>query len=477
MNENTISKQLAGFISEIKYEDLPKDVVEEVKWRIIDWSGCALAGSISEVGRIAVKFAEEVSGKSLSTVVGYHTRLSPASAAFINGMVSHSIEMDDVDRASLAHPGVVIIPTAISLAEALGLGGKELISAVAVGYEVMSRVGQALMPEAYRCGWHSTGVCGVIGAAAAAAKILNLSIDNIASAIGHAGTLATGLQQYAHDGAMSKCLHVGHAASMGINAACLARDGLLGASRIFEGTSGVCRMFAPERFSKEDEIPSLVYHYILKDLPGNSNTQDWRITQTSSKPYACVRPFHSAVQELLRIIKENKLVPEDIDQIYVKTNVIPSKYFSGDYVPSGYAAMLNIKYSLSIAVVKGAAGHKEFCDEVLHNPTVHDVARRVKVSDDPTLSNLLPKTLTSCVIDVIQTSSGQKFHGHPEYAHGDPEDPMTPKELEDKFYILASDVLPREKAKSLLMELKHLHEKKNVKHLTSFLCGSRYGHS
>ena len=159
-------------------------------------------------------------------------------AALVNAAASHAVEMDDVHKASILHPAAPVIPAALAMAEREGASGREFLAAIVVGYEVAIRVGEAMGPSHYRF-WHTTGTCGIFGAAAAAAKILGLSKPEVAMALGSAGTQAAGLWEFLSDGAMSKQLHPAKAAADGLLAALVGRAGIHGGDSDLRGREGI----------------------------------------------------------------------------------------------------------------------------------------------------------------------------------------------------------------------------------------------
>ncbi|NMA13771.1 MAG: MmgE/PrpD family protein, partial [Clostridia bacterium] len=236
---------LASFIANLSYDSLPKDVVDAAKAAYLDWLGSALAGSDKKPTTILTKVVKEMGGHPEATLIGDGSQTTAAHAALLNGASSHVVELDDVHKASVLHAGAVVIPAALAVCEKKGKSGKSLIAAIVAGYEVGIRVGEAVTPSHYRK-WHTTGTCGTFGAAAAAAKALDLNEEQCLSTLGSAGTQAAGLWEFIEDGAMSKHLHPGKAAFNGVLSALLAGNGYTAATRIIEGKRGFCAATAPE---------------------------------------------------------------------------------------------------------------------------------------------------------------------------------------------------------------------------------------
>ncbi|MEX2031419.1 MAG: MmgE/PrpD family protein, partial [Dehalococcoidia bacterium] len=215
------TRRLAQFIVNARVSDETRHVVRRY---VLDWLGSALAGGGMEPPTILRGVVEELGGAARATVLATGDRTSAPLAALANAAASHVLEMDDLDRGSISHPAAPVIAAALALGESEATSGEDFLDAVAVGYEVCIRMGEALGTSHYDY-WHTTGTAGTLGAAAAAARLLHLDEDATVSALGSAGTTAAGLWEFLADGAMSKQLHPAKAAHDGILAALLARRG------------------------------------------------------------------------------------------------------------------------------------------------------------------------------------------------------------------------------------------------------------
>ena len=223
------------------------------------------------------------------------------NAAFVNGVAAHSTELDDEHKLSLIHPGVVIIPAALALAEKLGATGRELITSVVLGYEIATRVAMAADSNLLlKKGFHSTGVCGVFGSTVATAKIAGLDKDSISYALGICGSLASGLFEFITNGSMTKRLHAGWAAHNGVLSTMLAQKGFSGPESVLEGRYGFLNAFS----SKFD----------LDALTRNLGNV-FQITQTSYKQYACCSYCHPLMDALNRALEKYDLNVEEISSI------------------------------------------------------------------------------------------------------------------------------------------------------------------
>lgn len=220
------TEKLAQFVANLTFEQLSSKTIKMAKQSFLDWLGCCIRGS-EELPAIILRrvVLAEAQNSAISTVFSkHHFRTSSRTAALLNGAASHTLDMDDLHNASIIHLGTVVMPAALAVAERTKSTGQDLITAIVAGYEVGARVGEAVNPDSYFF-WHTTATAGTFGAAAAAAKLLNLDCQQTIHCLGSAGTQAAGLWEFLKDGAMSKPLHSGKAAFNGILAADLAKEG------------------------------------------------------------------------------------------------------------------------------------------------------------------------------------------------------------------------------------------------------------
>jgi 2-methylcitrate dehydratase PrpD len=237
MNE---TKQLAHFITSIQYDDLDHAVIEKAKGLILEQLGCQLAFATLPWSRAVYDYVRDrKSNREESTVVHYGLRTTMDDAAFANAVFNHGFEMDDDEPNSVSHPGCVVIPPALALGEKDKTKGKEFLTAVVVGYDVMIRIGTATRPLIKR-GFHGTPVIGTFGAAAAVSKILQLNTDTVLHALGIAASNTGGIAEYTVSGGSVKRLHAGFASQGGLRAAFLAQYGLTAPATALEGEKGFC---------------------------------------------------------------------------------------------------------------------------------------------------------------------------------------------------------------------------------------------
>ncbi len=363
-----------------------------------DWLGSYIAGSAAPLGRILAAYggrARDIEGR-----------------VFLAAALSHVTETDDLHAGSVTHPACVVIPTAWLLRRRVHVRGHAFLHAVLAGYEVMTRVGEALGPAHYRT-FHNTATAGVFGAAAAAAHLLGLDEDGWVWALGSAGTQAAGLWQFHEEGAMSKPLHAGHAAAAGLRAALLAHAGLTGPEAILEGEKGFFRALCA------DARPEAV----LADAPG------WKLHETSLKPYPCCRHVHPAIDAALEVREHLR---GDVPPVRVHVLTYPAALDLTDRpLPrTPHEARFSIQYAVARTLLEGRPGLDAFEDAALRDARVRALLERTTVAIDPSLAAAYPARWGAAV--EVETADGTVLHARRASATGDPDVPLGDADLDAK---------------------------------------------
>jgi 2-methylcitrate dehydratase PrpD len=434
MPPQTISQQLARFITDLRAERLPAEVIEMAKLCVLDWLASAIAGGTTRPIRAFVTVVRGLGGVPQATVIPDGSKTSCHLAAFVNAASSHVVEMDDLHKPSVLHPAAPVIPAALAVAERDGIAGSEFLTAIVAGYEVAIRAGEALGPSHYHF-WHTTATCGVFGAAGAAAKLLRLTSEKVVWALGSAGTQSAGLWQFLAEGAMSKQLHLGKAAADGLLAALLAEQGLTAASQIFAGEKGLARATSgtPELFR----------------LTAGLGTRPLRILENSFKAHAACYHIHSSIEAALALRTRINAKPTEINTITVRVYSAALDFLEKVEPASPYAAKFSIPYCVATALLYGRVGLDDFTHERIHNPAVRRLISAVVLQGDPDLDRVYSHTWPAVV--TIENTQGIRHEARVDFPKGDPKNPMTPEELIAKFHVLTDHILPAS-SRSLLIE-------------------------
>lgn len=291
---------LAQFAATLKWDDVPEAVQCKAEDLWVDWFGSVLAGQSAHPVQSIARFAlSQGPAQGPCEVIGQRSTTSPMMAALANAAASHVAEQDDVHNGSVFHPAAVVFPPTVAVAQSIGASGAQLMAACVAGYEVGIRVGEFLGRSHYKI-FHTTGTAGTLAAAAAVGNLLGLTPAQMQHALGSAGTQAAGLWEFLRTAADSKQLHTAHAASAGLTAAYLAKDGFTGAQDIFTGPQGLAAGMST------DANPA--------KLTEGLGTR-WATAETSFKWHASCRHTHPAADALLQVMQHNGLQPADLAQV------------------------------------------------------------------------------------------------------------------------------------------------------------------
>lgn len=432
MQKSSITEQLVAGL-ELRREELFDAPAQALsRYYLLDWLGSAIGGLATDTGKAFLDYSRALAdGQSL--VLGLPQRRSTEVAALVNGALSHIVEMDDVERVSVIHPAAVVIPAALAVADEVGASAEQLLAAIAAGYEVAIRIGGAVGGQHY-FHFHNTSTCGVFGAAVAAGWLYGLDQSQLVWALGSAGTQAAGLWEFNTEGAQSKPLHTGRAAANGVLAALLARGGISGATRILEGERGFFAGLAPE-----GHLPRVV-----ERLDG-----PLKIGEVSIKPHASCRHTHAPIDAALRL--RDQLIKDSSDQALTEVLSIKVAVYQAAQVlcdkadPQTVAdAKFSLQYCIAAALLRGQVGLEQFAAETLGAKDIRQLLAKVTVMVDDHHESRYPQCWSATV--TVTSHHGKVYTVEVANPKGDPENPLTQAELEEKFRRLAEYGLAAESA-------------------------------
>jgi 2-methylcitrate dehydratase PrpD len=455
-----LTKELAQFCHSITFESLSEEIVGRTRDLLLDCLGVTLRSSTIPSSRTMAKAASDLSPAGSATVWGTNLRIAPQYAALANGTAAHGIEMDDVTSESSLHPGVVAFPTAMAIAEQVDSNPKEIVAAVVAGYEVIMRLGEATMnPEGnYSLGFHSTGTCGVFGATVIAGKLLGLDADQLTTALGIAGSMASGSMEYLTDGAWTKRMHPGWAAHNGILAARLAKEGYVGPKTIIEGPFGFLNA------------------YTRKATPGKILEKlgsPYKIMETNIKVHACCRYIHAAIDAALHLVEERGVRADDVQRIHA--SVLRAGYdvvadpIDKKRVPSNVIeAQFSVPFAIAVSLVKGGAGFNEFIQRNVEDPKVRATMQKVECYVDDDLDRTYPQHWQAKV--TAKLLDGTEVSEHVLHPRGGwPGEAVTWEEIVEKFMELASPVVPAETLREITTNAQRFEMLGNIAEITNLL--------
>ncbi|VVN64921.1 hypothetical protein PS726_00028 [Pseudomonas fluorescens] len=443
-------QRLAKFCVDTRFEDLPPALVEQAKRHILDTFGATLAGADSEVAKTARQVFEDETGDTL--VWSTRQRVGAAQAAMLNGIAAHALELDDTGGCD--HSGAVVLPAVMAAVSMAGqpVSGREFITAVVIGYEVGRRVLEACGGYSAHngAGWHSTATCGVFGAAAASARIFRLNAGQTLSALGIAGSFSGGLWAFIHDGSQSKKLHSGRAAEGGLLAARFAQQGISGPTRLFEDVWGGFLQTLASATSTPEALDA--------DLGAV-----WKLTRCSIKPYASCRGTHSAIDALGLLLDQLNVPVDQVEDIQVSLCSFLKDMCGGQDVGTLAAAQMSLTYALAARLVHGHCRLQAYDDEARNDPRIVQWMSRIRLEVDPLLSEDGEPVVT------LRTVDGRQASLCVEVPLGAPGNPLSDVLLAEKFFSLATRVMPREQAQALFDQLCRLDALESVRSLDRWM--------
>ena len=375
-SNNPHTRAIAQFIAQLRYEDIPDEVITRVKLLILDALGCALYGSGLEWSRILRTALVKLDATKACRVWGTSERLSAPHAALINGSLVQSFELDDVHRQGVLHVGAVTLPPLLAVTELRpDMSGPDLLRAAVAGYEIGPRVGKCMGPEHIGQGWHSGATVGVFSAASGAAAALHLTAEQAVHALGIAGTQASGLMA-AQYGAMVKRMHAGRAAQSGLYGALLAEAGYTGIVDVFESPyGGFCTTFSRsnDRFN-------------LDELSWELGRQ-WETLRISLKFYSCVASNHTTLDAIRMLQAKTPFSADDVASIVVHGSQVTVEHVGWPYQPRGLvSAQLNLPFCVATLLLEGDAFVDQFTDAVVDDGQRIALSKRVSVVHDPSIT-------------------------------------------------------------------------------------------
>ena len=340
-----LTREFSEFCSNLKFDDLPREVIEEAKRGILDWLGCAIAASDNPRIGALIKTLTEFSSNSGATVIGQQDELGPLEAALINGQMGHFYDYDDTHMGGVVlHTSSPVLAAILSLGENKHKTGKDIILAYVLGFEAGVRVGQTA-PSHHDGGWHLTGTLGTIGAGVASASILELDPEKTTFALGLSATQAAGMQQ--NRGTMSKSFHAGRAASNGILAALMATSGYDSSDEIVEGRRGFSKIY-----SKTQN-----YDFLTKNLGS-----DWIILTNGYKPYACGIVQHPLIDAMITASKNTNIPHDEIEAVDALIHPHTITITGVEDPQTGLKSKFSLKHSAAVGYIDRHAGLSQYSD-------------------------------------------------------------------------------------------------------------------
>jgi 2-methylcitrate dehydratase PrpD len=421
-----VTQLLADFAVRSVPDDVPAQVYTESIRSFLNWTGCAVGGSIHPTIDSALAAIEPFVGPREASVLGRGDKLDLLHAALVNGISSHVFDFDDTHLKTIIHPAGPIASALLPLAETRSMSGREFLHAFILGVEVECRIGNAVYPNHYDVGWHITGTAGVFGAAAAAGKVLGLDQQQMTWALGVAATQSSGLREMF--GTMCKPFHPGRAAQNGLFAAHLAEQNFTSSDRGIEAPRGFAHVLSTK--FDPDEITG-----------GLGAT--WEISLNTYKPFACGIVIHPAIDGCIQLRNAHGLKAADVASITLKVHPLVLELTGKTEPRTGLEGKFSVYHSCAAAIVHGRCGEHEYSDEVVRDKEI--VALRCKVQ-----AEVGPGIHEDQVDVTLITKDGRTLHLFVEHAIGSLQRPLSDQELDAKVRDLCEPVIGGDGARRLI---------------------------
>jgi len=441
-----ITERLADLVANHPSAELSDDVYRAANDGVIDTLGVALAGAREPVAGILAAWVGDSGARAEATVWGTSLSTGASDAAFANGISAHALDFDDSQPSGRGHMSACIVPIVLTLGEALGAAGREVLAAYAVGIEIAGAVGRAFGPGHLKRGWHPTATIGTLAATAAAARLSGLDAAGVAQAWGIAASQMSGLRR--NFGTMTKPFHVGNAARTAIVSVSLAKRGLTADGAIFDGDGGVLATYGGGDGEPIDQIlATLAEPWDIVD-PGNC-----------VKRWPCCYSGHRTIAALYDMIDKHGITAEDVDEITVS------------FLPGGDTALLStdprtglegkfsIEYMAAAILLDGPLTMATFTDPMVQRPEARRLmqkVRRIHIPDEKFYSGMTGHN------DIVVATKSDRFEVREERVPGSRGWPLSEKDRDDKFLDCATATLDEAAAGDLLAALKDMRSLDDV---------------
>jgi 2-methylcitrate dehydratase PrpD len=449
-----LEARISDWISALDRRALSPAVVEKLKLAALDTFAAILSGVSEAVSRKVVAFAEVPADRAEASIIGFAARADLRGAALANGTMGHACDYDDSSWTMWGHPTAPVLPAVLAIAEHRDRSGMAFLVGLAAGLEIEKTLGLGCQPEHYDRGYHPTGSLGVFGAAAGAAKMLELDAARICMALGISASRAAGLR--GNSGTMTKPLHVGFAARDGVEAALFAQAGMTASPTVISGALGFFGVCSPDHGELDWITDRLGNPFEVID-PG-----------LSPKLYPSCSETHAATDAILQMRAEG-LRASDVRQICC--GMTPAAYANLVYhdPTTPLQAKFSQEYCLAAPLVFGRLGLAEFDPDAVMNTEVRALIARTQVAIHPDLSGRDSVSFSSPAIVEVETNDGRALRKTIREMRGHPKNPLMPSEIEAKFIECGERVLPKAAVRNALANIQILDELASIRELVANL--------
>jgi 2-methylcitrate dehydratase PrpD len=411
-----ITRELARFVATHPSRGWSDAVEQEAHRSLLNWMGCAVGASGHESVQAALAAVQMLEPAPQAQVPGRAERVDMASAALLAGISSHTFDFDDTHLKTIIHPAGPVASALLPLAEYRHASGRALIDALVLGIDVSCRIGNVMYPDHYDRGWHITGSTGMLGAAAGCARLLGLDEQRTAMALGIAASQPVGLRE--QFGTMSKPLHPGAAARVGLMAALMAAQGFTASARALEAPRGLVQVVSTKA----------AWHEATDELG-----QRFEISFNTYKPFACGIVIHPCIDACVQL-RSQGVRPEQVQRLIIRVHPLVLELTGKKEPADGLQAKFSVFHGCAAGLMFGRAGEAEFDDAVVTRADMVALRRRVEAIVDPAIAE------DACLL-TAELEDGRRIELRVDHAVGSLERPLSDAALDDKFRALAEPVL------------------------------------
>ncbi|HKO67217.1 MAG TPA: MmgE/PrpD family protein [Burkholderiaceae bacterium] len=437
-----VTQILARFVAEHPSCGWHHNVDKEAHRTLVNWIGCAVGAANHEAANATLAAVRTLQPAPQASVLGRAERVDIASAALINGITSHTFDFDDTHLKTIIHPAGPVASAALALAELTGASGRQLIDSIVIGIDVACRIGNTMYPDHYDRGWHITGSTGMLGAAAACARLLQLDQQKTTMALGIAASQPIGVRE--QFGTMTKPFHPGGAARAGLMSALLAKNGFTASAKAIEAPRGLVQVVSDKRSWNE-----------VTDELG----ERFEISFNTYKPFACGIVIHPSIDACVQL-RERGVRPEQIERIELKVHSLVLELTGKKEPADGLQGKFSVYHGCAVGLIFGRAGEHEFSDTIVNRGDVVDLRRKIIATVDPNIDE--------ASVDVTAIlAGGRREHIFVEHAIGSLQRPMTDAQLQAKFTELSTPVIGLDRTTALIEATWNIANAANVLAMTA----------
>ena len=418
-----VAEHIAAWLAAVEPAHFPDEAVATARRLFLDVAGLCIAARREDY---VASILAAVDREGPCTAIGHAGGFDAFSAALVNGTAAHGEDFDDTFEGGPVHAGAVIVPAVLAICEREGLGGDRLLAGVITGAELLCRLSLVAPKATHNAGFHPTAVFGALAAAGAVGAALGLSPSAVASALGIAGSMSSGIIEYLADGTWTKRMHAGWAAQSGVRAALMARGGFLGPRTVFEGVHGVYGAFAPS--VAPDFGP------LLNDLDAHSPSPDvWMMSTIAFKPYACGTMTQPFIDCAIKLANDGVRAEEITDIVCEVGEGTVARLWEPIAAkrrpPTPYAAKFSTPFCMAVGFLERAAGLAQFSESRIHDPAILELAGKIRYQINP--NDEYPRNFTGHLCATLRDGSRREFRQS--HLRGGAHAPLSDAELASKF--------------------------------------------